>query len=213
MSRDIGRWRALANAGFALLVLGLGGFGLYQVASRQWHVQSPFHVRARFDTITGLEAGHRVRLQGIDAGVVDKVVPPDKPGEPVELIFRLDARLRHLVRSDAVARILAEGMVGARVVEITPGRSETPIVADGGLIQSEAPVELGDLIKKSSASLQRLDELARTAKTGLEEINTIAGSIREGKGSLGKLVRDDAVYQSLMSLSRRGERAVVAMED
>ena len=37
--------------------------------------------------------------------------------------------------------------------------------------------------------------------------------MREGKGSLGKLVRDDAAYQSLMSLTRRGERTFSAMED
>jgi phospholipid/cholesterol/gamma-HCH transport system substrate-binding protein len=213
MRRDIGRWRALANAGFALAVLVLGGFGLYQVASRRWHVQPTFHVRARFSTITGLEAGHRVRLQGMDAGVVEKVVPPCESGEPVELILRLDERLRHLVRSDAVARILAEGMVGARVVEITPGRPETPLVSEGGAIQSEAPVELSDLMKKTRTSLQKLDDLARTAQTGLEEINAIASSVREGKGSLGKLVRDEAVYQGLMSLARRGERTVSAMED
>ena len=34
-----------------------------------------------------------------------------------------------------------------------------------------------------------------------------------GKGSLGKLVQDEAVYQSLISLSRRGERTVSALED
>ena len=78
---------------------------------------------------------------------------------------------------------------------------------------TEPPVELSDLMKKTGASLQKLDELARTARTGLEEINTIASSIREGKGSLGKFVRDDAAYQSLMSLTRRGEQTISAMED
>jgi phospholipid/cholesterol/gamma-HCH transport system substrate-binding protein len=213
MRRDIGRWRALANAGFALAVLAMGGFWLYQVAARRWYVQPMFHVRARFASVSGLETGHRVRLQGMDAGVVEQVVPPTVPGEPVELVLRLDERLRSLVRSDAVARILAEGMVGARVVEITPGRPDAALVSEGGAIQSEAPVELGDLMKKTGASLQKLDELARTARTGLEEINAIAMSIREGKGSLGKFVRDDDAYQSLMSLTRRGERTVTAMED
>ncbi len=213
MRREIGRWRALANAGFALAVLALGGFGLYQVATRRWHVQPTFHVRVKFASISGLEAGHRVRLQGIDAGVVERVVPPAKPGEPVELVMRLDDRLRHLVRSDAIARILAEGMVGARVVEITPGRPDTPEVAEGGAIESEPPVELGDLMKRTGASLTKLDELARSAKTGLEEINSIAVMIREGKGSVGKLVRDEEAYQSLMSLTRRGERTLSAMED
>src|SRR4051812_20959478 len=170
MRRDIGRWRALGNVGFALAVLALAGFGLYQMARRRWHVQPTFHVRARFATITGLEAGHRVRLQGMDAGVVESVVPPGRPGEPVELVLRLDERLRPLIRPDAVARILAEGMVGARVVELTPGGPETPPIAEGGLIQSEAPVELSDLMKKTGASLQKLDEVARTARTGLEEM-------------------------------------------
>jgi phospholipid/cholesterol/gamma-HCH transport system substrate-binding protein len=213
MRRDIGRWRALANAAFALAVLSLAAYGLFQVASRKWRVQPTFHVRARFGVISGVEAGHRARIQGIDAGVVEQVIAPRAPGEPVELVFRLDERLHHLVRSDAVARILSEGMVGARVVEITPGRPETPSLAEGGVIKSEPPLELSDLMKKTSASLQQLDELARTARTGLEEINSITSSVREGKGSLGKLVRDEQVYQSLMSLSNRGERAVVAMED
>ena len=121
MRRDIGRWRALANAGFALAVLALGGFGLYQVASRRWQVQPTFRVRAEFETIAGLEVGHRVRVQGIDAGLVDRVIPPGEPGRPVELVLRIDERLRHLVRKDTVARIVSEGLVGAKAVELTPG--------------------------------------------------------------------------------------------
>ncbi|MGC8643662.1 MAG: MlaD family protein [Isosphaeraceae bacterium] len=213
MKRDIGRWRLLANAGFALAVLALAGFGLYQVASRRWRVQPMFHVRVRFATIAGLEAGHRVRLQGVDAGVVERVIPPRNPGEPVELLLRIDQRLHRLVRTDAMARILAEGMVGARVVEVTPGGRDSAVVAEGGTILAEPPVELSDLMKQTRESLRKLDELANSARTGLEEINRIAGSIREGKGSLGKFVRDDAAYQNLMSLTRRGEQTVSAMED
>jgi len=40
---------------FALAILGLGGYGLYQVASRQWHVQPTFQVRTQFATISGVE--------------------------------------------------------------------------------------------------------------------------------------------------------------
>ena len=210
------RYRSVARAGecgFALAVLALGGFGLYQVASRRWRVQPTFHVRARFATIAGVEPGHRVRLQGVDAGAVEEVIAPQAPGEPVELILRLDQHLHHLVRTDAVARILSEGMVGARVVEITPGEPGTAMVAEGEAILTEPPIELSDLMKKTRESLHKLDELAKSAETGLEEINAIARSIREGKGSLGKLVRDDDAYDNLLSLTRRGERTVSAMED
>ena len=121
MSRKIGRWRVAASFGFALAVLALSGWGIHAVAHRHWQVQPTFRVRAEFAVIGGLEAGHRVRVQGIDAGVVEQVVPPDAPGKPVGLVLRIDERLRPLVRSDAVARIISEGLVGAKVVELTPG--------------------------------------------------------------------------------------------
>jgi len=213
MLRDIGRWRALANAGFALAVLALGGFGLYQVAGRHWQVQRTFRVRARFEAIGGLEAGHRVRLQGIDAGVVERVVPPQEPGQPVELILRIDDRLRPLIRTDAVARIVSEGLVGAKVVELTPGRPDAPRVAELDRIASERPIEMTDLLRKTASSLARLDAATQAAEQGLGELTTIAGSIRRGEGSLGKLVRDDTLYQNLLEASHRGERTLTALEE
>jgi len=213
MLRDIGRWRALANAGFALAALALGGFGVIQVAGRHWQVQPTFHIRAQFETISGLEAGHRVRLQGIDAGVVERVVPPAEPGQPVELVLRIDDRLRPLIRADAVARIVSEGLVGAKVVELTPGRPDAPRVAELGRIASERPIEMTDLLKQAASSLARLDVATQAAEKGLGELTTIAGSIRRGEGSLGKLVRDDTVYQNLLDVSHRGERTLTAVEE
>ena len=213
MLRDIGRWRALANAGFALAVLALGGFGLHQVARRRWQVQPTFLVRTEFETISGLEAGHRVRLQGIDAGVVERIVPPSQPGERVELVLRIDDRLRGLIRTDAVARIVAEGMVGAKVVELTPGRSDAPSVRELDRIGSERPIEMTDLLKKAASSLARLDAATQAAEAGLGELTSITSSIRRGEGSLGKLARDDTVYQNLVDVSRRGERTLTALEE
>jgi phospholipid/cholesterol/gamma-HCH transport system substrate-binding protein len=213
MGSDIGRWRALANAGFAVAVLALAGFGLYQVAGRQWRVQPTFRVRARFESIGGLEVGHRVRIQGIDAGVVERIVAPAQPGQQVELVLRVDERLRHLVRTDAVARIASEGLVGAKVVELSPGRPDAPALADLNTIASERPVEITDLLKKAASTLARLDAATQTAEQGLGELNAIAGSIRRGEGSLGKLVRDEAAYQNLIDLAHRGERSLTALDE
>jgi phospholipid/cholesterol/gamma-HCH transport system substrate-binding protein len=213
MRHDIGRWRAAANAGFAAAVLALAGFGLYQVAGRQWRVQPTFHVRAQFEMISGLEVGHRVRLQGMDAGVVERIVPPREPGHPVELVLRIDERLRPLVRDDTVARIVSEGLVGAKVVELTPGRPDSPPITEMGRIASERPIEMADVLKRASASMDRLETLARSAEQGLTEVNAIAGSIRRGEGSLGKLVQDETLYRELMAVSRRGEKSLAALEE
>jgi phospholipid/cholesterol/gamma-HCH transport system substrate-binding protein len=213
MRREIVSWRLLVNVSFALIVLGLGGTGLFQVARRHWQVQPTFHLRAQFETISGVEAGHRVRFQGIDAGVVEQIVPPKLPGQPVELVLRIDERLRTLLRTDSVARIASEGLIGAKVIEIAPGRPDAPPATEFARIASERPVELTDLLRRATNSLDRLDAVAAAAEKGLGEINTLAGSIRRGEGSLGKLARDDALYQHLIDLSRRGERTLTSLEE
>jgi phospholipid/cholesterol/gamma-HCH transport system substrate-binding protein len=213
MRREIGGGRAIANAALVLAVLTLAGLGAARVSSRQWRAQKTFPVRADFAAIGGVEPGARVRVQGMDAGVVESVVPPAEPGGAVRLVFRVDERLRHLVRSDATARIVTDGVVGAKVVEIAPGRPGAPPLDAGGVVAAESPLELTDLLRQARGSLARLDAVASAAETGLGEVNAIAASVRKGEGSLGKLVQEDEAYRKLVSVSERGERTLHELEE
>ena len=212
MLREIGRWRALASASFALAVLALGGFGLYQVAGRQWRVQPTFHVRARFETISGVEAGHRVRIQGIDAGVVEKVIPPQSREVPSSWscgsMNGCEASFEPMP-----LRIVSEGLVGqAHRVDAGKGR-RTPQVAELDMLASEQPIEMTDLMQKAAASLARLDAATVAAEKGLAEVNAIAASIHQGEGSLGKLIRDDSLHQNSTELSHRSEQTLTSLDE
>lgn len=208
MRREMTRWRALANAGFVLAVLGLAGYGVAQVSRRNWAWQPTFRARAGFASIGGVEVGAKVRLQGIDAGVVEAIRPPARPGDPVVLVFRVDERLHPLIRSDATARIVPQSLVGPKLVEIVPGRPDAPPLPDSGSLAVETPIELADLLREASASMKRVDAVARAAERGLGEVNAIAATIREGKGTLGRLIRDDDAYRKLLALSDHGSRAI-----
>lgn len=213
MGPRIGRWRALANVGFVLAVLGLAGYGVVEVSKRRWGWQSTIPVRVEFANIGGLAEGDRVRLQGVDAGVVEGVVPPRVPGQPVGLLLRVDGRLRGMIRADATARIMTEGVVGAKVLEIVPGAPDAPPLPASGLIASEPSVEVADLLKQATASLARIDAVAAAATEGLAEVNAIAATVRKGEGSLGKLVMEDEAYQRLVALSAKGEGTLRDLEE
>ena len=213
MNREIGKARALLNAGLVVAILALAGFGMNEVARRQWRVQKTFTVGADFATIGGLEVGQRVRVQGMDAGVVESIVPPTAPGLPVRLVLRLDERLKPLVRADARARIVTEGFVGSKAVEIAPGRPDSAPMGASGIIAAEAPIEMNDLLKQARAALVRVDAVATAAEQGLGEINAIAAGVRKGEGSVGKLVQDDEAYRKLVALSDRGERTLHDLEE
>lgn len=213
MRRAAGPVRAFVNGLLCLAILGAAGFGAWRVAGRHWQVQETFRVRADFRSIGGVEEGGRVFVQGIDAGVVEAIVPPSAPGEPVALVLRVDARLRPLVRSDAVARIAAQGVVGSKVVEIRPGSAGAPPLPPDGAIGTEEAPELADLLTDARSSLQRVDAAATAAERGLAEITAVATSIREGEGTLGRLVRDDEAYRRLVRLTSEGERTLDDLND
>ncbi len=213
MSREISRTRALLNAVFATAVLAVGAYGASRVANRHWQFRKTFSVRVEMNQIGGVELGGKVRVQGMDAGVVESIVPPSVPGRPVTLVLKLDDALRGLVRADATARVASQGVIGAKLVEIVPGLSDAPKLPDGATLRAEPTVELADLLKDAASALKRIDAVARSAEAGLGEINLIAADIRAGRGTLGKLVHDDEAYQKLLSLSARGEKTLSDLDE
>lgn len=165
MSRSLSRWQAILLGAVVLVGLVLGGVGLFAVGSRDWFRGESFHVRSGFPSIQGVEVGTRVRAQGIDAGEVVGVEPPMTPGGDVVLRLRLSGRLRHLIRADAQVRIVSEGLIGGKVVEVVPGSPAAAPVADEAVLASMPTTEIADV----------LDEMKTTLK-----------GVREGEGPLGK---------------------------
>lgn len=211
--REIGARRALLNLGLALAVLAVAGVGAASIAQRHWRWQPTLTVQAEFPRVGGLAAGDRVRLQGLDAGVISRIEPPLQPGAPVRVVMRLDARLHPLLRTDAVARITSQGVVGSRLIEIEPGSPGAPVLPAGGSLRAEPPVELTDLVQNSRATLARLDAVAQQAETGLAALAAIAQKVERGEGSLGKLIQEDDAYRRLIDLSDRGQKAVVSLDE
>jgi phospholipid/cholesterol/gamma-HCH transport system substrate-binding protein len=211
--REISPQRALVNAILATAVIALGVWGAMFVARRHWQWQPTFRATAQFPRVSGLAIGDKVHLQGMDAGVVESIKPPPAPGKPIQVVLKIDARLHPLIRSDAIASIATNGVVGPKIVEIIPGSPDAPPLPDGGALAAESPIELADLLHDARTAMKRLEEVASTAETGLSEINGIAASINRGEGTLGKLVRDDAAYTQVLELAERGQRTVEALDD
>ena len=211
--REIGPVRALANLLLAAALAGLAAGGVALIARRHWQVQPTFVVRGEFPKVGGLAVGDKVRVQGVDAGVVAAIEPPKVPGGSVVVVLRVDDRLRSLVRSDAVATIASEGVVGGKIVEIVPGEPDAAPLPVGGTLRTEAPTELADLLADARSALARVESVAEAAEVGIGEVNAIAATIRSGRGTIGRLIADDEAYQKLVAVTDRGERALVALDE
>jgi phospholipid/cholesterol/gamma-HCH transport system substrate-binding protein len=190
VSRSLSPGQALVLGLVVVAGLGLGTVGLFAVGGQYWPWNHSFHVRAGFPKIHGVEVGTRVRVQGMDAGEVEAIDLPDRPGGDVVLRLRLKGPFRSLVRADASAQIASEGMVGGKVVEIEPGTATEP-VPDNALIATRPGADLNDVLAQVSGTLQ---------------------GIRDGEGTIGKLARDPEGYAALLSLLKQSEKTMASVQ-
>ncbi len=194
MSRTLSRLQALVLGLIVLVGIALGMLGLFAVGSRGWFGKDPLHVRVGFREIRGVEIGTRVRIQGIDAGEVVNILPPDSPDGPVVLRLALKDEYRRLVRVGSTVQIVSEGMLGGKVLEIhrgqlKPGQSDEP-AAEDALLESESATELADVLGQVKETLE---------------------GIRNGDGTLGKLARDPQAYDALLELIHQGRDTVASI--
>lgn len=187
----MGSARKAVVGAFVLGGLVLFGLGLFLIGDRKHLFERSFVVYADFQRLAGLQDGARVRVAGRGAGEVLSISYPRSPRAKFRVEMRVIEALHPLVRTDSVALIQTEGLVGDKLVEIGEGSEEAPPVADGGTIESREPFELSDLMQKASDTAdsitQTVDQLGSQLEATVDDVQT---AIAEGETLVHSIGRD-----------------------
>ena len=179
--------------------------GLFMIGDRRLLFAERFEVEADFGNVTGIAIGTGVRLAGFDAGEVLAVEIPLNPGERFLVRMRVREDLRSLVRTDSVAAVLTDGLLGSVFIQIRSGSADAPSVADGGRIRGVDAVEIADLIEEGRDTFRivageflglrtqmsdTLGDLGATIETTTELVTGIGEDVRTITGASAELMGD-----------------------
>ena len=142
----MGSPRLAVVGAFVIGGLLLFAVGLFMIGDRRLLFTERFEVEADFGNVTGIAIGTGVRLAGFDAGEVLGIQIPRDPGERFLVRMRVREDLRPLVRTDSVAAVLTDGLLGSVFIQIRSGSADAPSVEDGARISGVDAVEIADLI-------------------------------------------------------------------
>lgn len=171
-------------------------------------------IHARFDNARELKAGDRVKLAGVEVGRVERIELEEEKAR-VTMWLRADAR----VRADSVAVIRFAGLMGQNFVALSFGSPAAALAVDGAELPTAEQPDLNALMVKLDAAVGGVEELTRNfspeqllgpinelvhenrtnATEALENLRAISSQIREGRGTLGRLVMDDSLYFSALN--------------
>lgn len=158
------------------------------------------HLKARFMDANGLREGSEVRLAGVRVGKIDEITllpPSEAPNAPrVEALMSIDSTIdgraaTERIRTDSQAQQGSPSLLGNEMlINITPGTAVGQPVKDYAILPSSTSNTVNDFATSGTDLAQRLSKLS-------DEINGIVRDVKEGKGTVGRLFSDEALYNNL----------------
>ncbi|MCV7153737.1 MCE family protein [Mycolicibacterium pyrenivorans] len=191
---------------------------------------APTTITAIFANANAIYPGDDVRIAGVKVGTITGIEP-----DATQAIFSL--KIDHGVRvaADAKAVVVAQNLISARFVQLTPGGSSGPTISDEAVIPRErtaVPVEwdevkeqlnrlatdLGPSSEVSASSVGRFIDSAANAMDGNGEklrraLNQLAGISRviaDGSGDITEIISN---LQTFVAVLRESNEQIVQFQD
>lgn len=173
---------------FVMVGLFLSILTIYFIGKQQNLFGSTIHLKSKFKTVSGLKVGNNVRFAGINVGTVSEIELVTDSSVVVGL--KIQKEVQKFIKTDAIASIGSDGLMGDKVLTVSPGTSSNKIIKNNDFIASESSVEMEDLMK----SIKKSVDNAGIITTQLAEFTY---TMNHGNGTLSKLMTDKEFANSL----------------
>lgn len=196
------------------------------VGKKKGMFEQDYRIRTLLNEGYGLTPGTVVKLAGIEVGRVESV--GFNPENKVEVVMKIRKKFKEKIRINSIVSISREGLAGEKFLNITLGSVDSPILGDGDRILAHPALEISDLADKITPTIENIEKISNnlvqiTEKlasptgelaTTLKSIQDITNDLRQGKGSLGSLIRDDKrLYKDLEAVLKLSRKIAKNLED
>jgi phospholipid/cholesterol/gamma-HCH transport system substrate-binding protein len=216
---------------FVILGLVLTAAAVLLIGSTRqlWEPKSDY--QTAFNDVAGLKPGAPVRTGGLDIGQVTGVGHgPDSRDPRIFVVMAINRAEAARIKTDTIARVVNKGLLGDRMIEVTPGSPEAAPLNPTQLILSEEPADMFAAANKLAAQTQqtiaKLEPLAQALgdpkfaadiKGSAEDVHALLDAIVHGDGTMHRLFYDhdeaDRVDALLANLTRTSQRLDATLAD
>ena len=173
---------------FVIAGLSLFLITIYLIGKSQNLFGGTVAIKAKFNNVSGLKVGNNVRFSGIDIGSVENIEFETDSTVIVGVVIQKE--VQKFIKTDAMASIGSDGLMGDKVLTISPGSNSNTIIKDNSFLKSSKAVEIEDIMKSVKLS-------ADNAGIITNELAMFTGKMNNNNGALSKLMTDPSFANSL----------------
>jgi phospholipid/cholesterol/gamma-HCH transport system substrate-binding protein len=218
------RKRNFITGAFVLTGVALFTLVIFLVGNQRRTFAKHVEFYTEFANINGIMKGSKVRVGGFDAGEVTDIKLPDSPAAHFRLTLSVVEPVDGLIRSDSLVSVASEGIVGDKLLQIHPGSANLPQAAPNSTLRSKEALEMSELLDRSAGVLndvsgtmkevsKKLTGTLDAVTTTVNNANDLVVGIKQGKGAVGVLLRDENTAQSLRQTLANVQQATASASD
>jgi phospholipid/cholesterol/gamma-HCH transport system substrate-binding protein len=188
-------WSQLKVGLMAIAALAILGFLIFLMSGARGFFTSKTDIYTFLNDSEAVAEASPVTLNGITVGEVSKVQlsGSPQPNRFVKITLAVETKFLPAIPVDSQAEMAAANLLGTKYINIKKGKSAQTVQAGAEIASSES-AELEDVFRQSSQTLGALQNV-------VNKLSDIIDQVQVGKGTIGKLFVDPALYNSLLGIS------------
>lgn len=172
---------------FAIIVIIFLTYMTFKVGSLPLIWEKGYRLHVQFNDISGLDEQSRVKIAGVEAGVVEKIILEDGKAM-VTLLINPNVKIYR----DAKASLKMSGLLGDKYLAVSPGSPEQPVLKSGETITMTVPAaDIDVLANQLSSAATYLSDLTRNLndmfgetekealKAAIQDLRVVTGNLRD----------------------------------
>ncbi|MGY0036443.1 MlaD family protein [Pedobacter sp. NJ-S-72] len=147
-----------------------------------------FKLKVRFSNLNGLTKGNNVLFSGLQAGTVKEVELIND--STIEVTMQINSKVKSFIHKNALAAVGTEGLMGNKVINISPVKGISQKVGEGDLLQAKNMANMDEIIEKLAQTNNNVASISEVLKGTVLRIDSSA---------ILKLINDESIGISLKS--------------
>jgi phospholipid/cholesterol/gamma-HCH transport system substrate-binding protein len=161
---------------------------IYFVGATRNLFGSTLHLKSNFTNVSGLKVGNNVRFSGINVGTIKSISFVSDTVVMVDFIIKDE--IQKFIKTDAMSSIGTDGLMGDKVLTISPGTATNPIVKENSFIASSKAIEMEDIMKSVKISMDYAGIITK-------QLAEFSYKMNDNNGVLSKLMTDEKLANSI----------------
>ena len=201
-------WEQLKVGGVILLALVILTVAVFKLGEAANLFSKRYTLVALLPSANGLRVGGSVTVAGQLAGTVsaiDFLTPDADTSRNLRVEVEIDQALQQQVREDSRARIRTLGLLGDKIIDISPGTPRYAVLPPNDTVQVEPALDYETVLLQASGAVTDMVQLTR-------DLRGITGGMARGEGTVGQLLTNRSLYDELNGTLARTNALVTRLQ-